>query len=238
MIFEDFYGVEHNFTPKDSGPVLVVCPTRGRPDLAERLAKEFLETSTTANLVFYVDRDHAEQYRVGFTRERHPMWSGNRIHALIGPHIGMAEAVNRVVWCFWDPARIYGMWPDDSYPTISGWDAALEAAFESMKKRIGTVSMPHSAGDYDDIVFASRELLHITGGNFWDADVSHFCGPTMLEMLGDKSQFRRLDRKLALLQHDCIPTGRDMTPDLAKFGHWCIWRRHVIGAQLREAIEA
>lgn len=238
MIFEDCYGIEHNFTPPSAGPVLIACPTRSRLDLVERMARKFHQTSTTATLVFYVDSDQTEEYRVGFTRERHPLWADKRVHAFVGPRIGMATAVNRIVQCFGSPARIYGMWPDDSYPTVEGWDAALENAFDSMKKRIGTVSMPHSCGDYDDIVFASRELMDFTSGNLWDADVGHFCGPTMLEMLGDKSQFRRLDPERAFLNHEAVPTARDMNPDLLKFGYWCIWKRHEIGNKLREAINA
>lgn len=95
--------------------LVVVVPSRGRPDAAKNLAAVFEETRTgDSELVFAVDRDD-------------PDLDGYRdLPTLAGAAASMVEALNQAVWALVhqaaSPPFAVGFMGDDHRPCSVGWD--------------------------------------------------------------------------------------------------------------------
>lgn len=103
--------------------MLVVVPTRGRPDSAERLLERFLKTSTTdAQLLFVVDDDDPEAS--GYSELKHEC--GAWIES--GPRLRLVGSLNAAVMRHVDRYDTVGFMGDDHLPQTYGWDAQLAKA--------------------------------------------------------------------------------------------------------------
>lgn len=116
-------------------PLLVIVPTRGRPQNAARLTKAFEETdSLNADLVFIVDRDD-------------PMLPGyqQRAESWIAPWLlvhrgetgtGLVPALNWAASLYADVYDHLGFMGDDHLPRTAGWDAHVLGALDTAEPRV------------------------------------------------------------------------------------------------------
>jgi hypothetical protein len=108
-----------------TAPLLVIVPTRGRPQNAARLVKAFAETdSLNADLLFVVDQDDSELHAY---REAAP-----RLLAHQGETgTGMVAGLNWAAGLYADVYDHIGFMGDDHIPRTPGWDAHVLGALNS-----------------------------------------------------------------------------------------------------------
>jgi hypothetical protein len=108
-----------------TAPLLVIVPTRGRPQNAARLVKAFEETeSLNADLLFVADHDDPElpAYRT----------AAPRLMAYQGASgTGMVAGLNWAAVIYADVYDHLGFMGDDHLPRTAGWDAHVLGALNS-----------------------------------------------------------------------------------------------------------
>lgn len=109
-----------------TAPLLVIVPTRGRPQNAARLAKAFEETdSLNADLVFVADADDPELPAYHEVAPRLLIYGG-------GPEeSGMTAPLNWAAGLYGDIYDYLGFMGDDHVPRTRGWDAHVLGALET-----------------------------------------------------------------------------------------------------------
>jgi hypothetical protein len=122
--------VDHGTEDAVTAPLLVIVPTRGRPQNAARLVKAFEETdSLNAELVFVADQDDPELPAYHVTTPRlliHRDETGT----------GMVAALNGAASLYADIYDAIGFMGDDHLPRTAGWDAHVLGALNSPEPRI------------------------------------------------------------------------------------------------------
>ena len=119
--------VEIPAAPPQPPRMLVIVPTRGRPDNATRLDRAFFETvgfAPTCDLVFVVDDDDPEMqnYRAQFA-------GGDRYGELvIGPRLGLVGSLNKIAQERAQDYQIVGFMGDDHLPRTREWDQTIKMA--------------------------------------------------------------------------------------------------------------
>lgn len=211
--------------------VLVVCPTRDRPDQAVELAHNVLGTSN-ATICFYVDEDQGGLYG-DLEKLRGP-----RVIVDGGKRQGVVNAANGMA-CGHPNFGIYGLMCDDMRFGTAGWDEYLESCFASFYGRIGVVSPAHDMGTHVDVPFVSREWIDTLG---WFAlpFARHYCWPTVIAMLGECTNITHADeRNLFIVHHQLgTTTGDDFDRDGAAFYKFMMYDFYGHAAKLRKAIGA
>lgn len=100
-------------------PLLVIVPTRSRPDSASLLAQEFYETSTTpTDLLFAVDDDdpRLDEY---LALESYGIW------VEVAERMRMIPTLNHWATQYASRYRALGFMGDDHLPRTHGWDTKL-----------------------------------------------------------------------------------------------------------------
>lgn len=153
--------------------LVVIVPSRGRPDSARELAQTFHRTCTAdTELVFAVDEDDPELdgYR-----------SMLGVLTLARPNRSMVEALNRVaaeVLGRRDPPQAIGFMGDDHRPVTRGWDAAYLEALTTLPgfvygdDRVQGVNLPTQVAISTPVVqalghMAPPVLRHMYVDNYW-----------------------------------------------------------------------
>lgn len=109
--------------------LLMIVPSRGRPDSIAELWDSWQATTTSGNadLLIAVDEDdetlpryqeHAD--RLGFTLR-------------VGKRLRLAGTLNEVAAENWDRYPMLGFWGDDNRPRTIGWDGQLIAALRELR---------------------------------------------------------------------------------------------------------
>jgi hypothetical protein len=116
-------------------PLLVIVPTRGRPQNAARLQRAFDDTdSLNATLLFVVDHDDPELpaywTAAGDGRIRHLTVHDGETGT------GMTAALNRAAAQFTDIYDHLGFMGDDHLPRTAGWDAHVLGALDASEPRV------------------------------------------------------------------------------------------------------
>jgi hypothetical protein len=209
--------------------ICVILPTRDRPQDFLNSARSVAETSTTAQVVAYVDDDQMGIYA--------PLRLPERTQIHYGPRVGVALAVNAVAHAH-PRFGIYGLTTDDSVYLTPGWDDYAEQVFDGYKNGIGVLSAAHLAGRHVNFPFVSREWIDACG---WFAypKAYHFCWDTILELLGEATKITFAPKDKFLIRHDWQPPlNLDHTEaDCRAFLWWCVTERTEIVARLRKAME-
>lgn len=107
--------------------ILVIVPTRSRPDNARRLMQSLVDTeATNARLLFCVDDD--DPYLAEY----------ESLHAnlYIGPRLRIGPTINNAVELFADVYPIVGFMGDDHLPRTKHWDQAVIDALEELRTGI------------------------------------------------------------------------------------------------------
>jgi hypothetical protein len=104
--------------------LLVITPTRGRPDSAARMVAAVKRTAVAdTQVVLGVDEDDSDSYQ-GF--EDKGCWVRS------GPRMNCADWSNRLAKGFGQSFRYLASMSDDHVPVTPGWDGMLIAEIEDM----------------------------------------------------------------------------------------------------------
>lgn len=157
--------------------LVVVVPSRGRPEAAVSLAQAFARTCTAADtrLVFSVDTDDPSDYS--------PLIRNGFVDVAYGVNGSMVEALNRIASETaetWDAFAV-GFMGDDHRPRTKGWDAAYLDALRELGTGIvygndllQREKLPTQCALTADIVralthMAPPTLTHLYVDNYWRA---------------------------------------------------------------------
>lgn len=149
--------------------IVVLCPTRGRPDRAADAFRSFQETKVRRDtrLVFVVDADDPtiETY-LGFARG----WQGKYAIDPDAPYMvvlfddetgDLVKATNAKVHRFWDRFDIIGHIGDDHLFRTSGWDGMVERALEAPGVAYGNDG--HHGENIPTAAFLSSSIVKALG---------------------------------------------------------------------------
>jgi len=212
--------------------ILVICPTRDRPDDAEALLDSLLATSENTVLGLYVDDDQRDLYQRFYGRER--------VLVTCGPRLGPAPSYN-AVWRSYPQFEIYGVACDDIRFLTPGWDEYVHIMIEHFRGRIGVVSADHNGHASVGYPYVSRQWIEILGWLMCPA-MTHFTCDTVIELLGDATELVRAPRSCFAI-HDLAYATAERAEKLAKdataFVEWCTEpRRRAIHSLLDARAEA
>lgn len=113
-----------------TSPLLVIVPTRGRPQNAARLAAAFAETdSLNADLVFVADHDDPELIAYHTAAPRLLVYRGETGN-------GLVPALNWAAGLYADIYDHLGFMGDDHLPRTAGWDAHVLGALDTSRPRV------------------------------------------------------------------------------------------------------
>lgn len=101
--------------------VLIIVPTRGRPDASIEFHKEFLERSMISNLMFAIDEDDAHNY---------PRIEG--VLYEVNPRMGMNGTLNYVANKYADEYNYIVFMGDDHRIRTFGWDIMMAETIGSL----------------------------------------------------------------------------------------------------------
>ena len=166
--------------------LVVIVPSRGRPEAARELYLTFAATRTSAHLLFAVDADDPtrDEYRGAVPGE----WSDN--HDAVGEPSSMVKALNAAALRRAnadDSPFAIGFMGDDHRPRTVGWDARYLDALREMSTGIvygndllQGARLPTQVAMTTDIVralgwMAPPTLVHLAVDNFW-LDLGHAAG--------------------------------------------------------------
>lgn len=160
------------FVAKD---LVVIVPSRGRPEQARALADAFAETCTTdVDLIFAIDDDDP-------TRDSYELFLGTRAGHCISSTRTMVESLNYAANAYLGAGEPFavGFMGDDHRPRTRGWDEQYLAALRAMGTGIvygndllQGQNLPTQCAMTSDIVralgyMAPPELRHMYVDNFW-----------------------------------------------------------------------
>ena len=101
--------------------VLVIVPTRGRPDASIEFHKEFLAKSMISDLMFAIDEDDADSY---------PRIDG--VLYEVNPRMGMNGTLNYVATKYADKYKYIAFMGDDHRIRTFGWDIVMTEKIGSL----------------------------------------------------------------------------------------------------------
>ena len=101
--------------------VLVIVPTRGRPDASIEFHKEFLAKSMISDLMFAIDEDDADNY---------PRIDG--VLYEVNPRMGMNGTLNYVATKYADKYKYIAFMGDDHRVRTFGWDIVMTEKIGSL----------------------------------------------------------------------------------------------------------
>ena len=104
--------------------LLVMVPTRGRPEQCGRLLESFRETTDRADIAFILDPDQEDLY-AGVE------W-GDAAHGVLAPRGTLREKLNQTADAFADSYDALMWTGDDHVFKTPGWDRLMLAALEDM----------------------------------------------------------------------------------------------------------
>jgi hypothetical protein len=146
----------------------VVCPTRGRPGLARKMYESAMDTSTDAEVFFYVCEDEVGLYEQA--NVINPDWSG-----LVGPDQALISKFNLLARRF--PRPLTMMMTDDVVFEAPGWDDRIKAEFDKVPDRLLCVC---PADGRDD-----RSRTFWTVSREWMGFLGYFMPPHFTTFYGD-----------------------------------------------------
>src|SRR6266566_2395256 len=136
--------------------LMVLCPTRGRPDKAREAYQSFLVNSASGHskMVFVLDED--EERLTDYQHLPHILVPRGRP--------GMTDALNAAIEKFWDGYQVIGFIGDDHRFRTHGWDTR----FEDHLTRVGGGFAYGNDGNwqYGEIptqIFISSSILRALG---------------------------------------------------------------------------
>jgi hypothetical protein len=218
-----------------SGPILVTCASRDRPDELLECVQSFVQTSNRADIAVFVDADQIHQYLDAYD------WTpyNHRIRWNVDKRMGPVASNNYLYEKHKHEYRIFGTTPDDSRFAVKGWDGYVIDTFDGFIGRLGVVSPATNDGDYCTHPYVSREWIEEVG---WYAypQAYAFIWDTVIEMLGEATQleyappdrFRMMHRTLTSSNSHLLPG------EAHSFLSWCAVGRRAIVKRIRAKMKS
>lgn len=157
-----------------SNDLVVIVPSRGRPDAAIELAESFTETQATCRLVFALDDDDPTHTQYAGAMKMYPA----SVHVGQSPST-MVHALNTVANLYRNDSFAVGFMGDDHRPRTTGWDRFYLDALRGLGTGIVYGNdllqgprIPTQCAMTSDIVralgfMAPPTLTHLFVDNFW-----------------------------------------------------------------------
>ena len=219
--------------------LLIICPSRSRPEYLKKMIKSFVETSTVAHMVVRLDEDQRELYA--------GVEAPERVFLEYGPKVGPGGSINGSAYTNMvlsqernqmalRPYDAFCAAPDDAEFVTPGWDLYALEVIKSFPGRIGVVSAAHGQGTFLNYPCVSKEWINVLG---WYAHPSiyHFCWDTMHELLGDATSIVYAPKDKWLMEHQGLPQEMGKYGvDCEAFLIWCVLERPQVVQRLRAAI--
>jgi hypothetical protein len=146
--------------------VLVIVPTRGRPDASVEFHKEFLQKSMISDLMFAIDEDDADSY---------PRIDG--VLYEVNPRMGMNGTLNYVANKYSDSYKYIVFMGDDHRVRTFGWDLVMAEKIGSLGVAYGNdliqgQALPTAVMMSSNIIkaigyMAPPKQKHMYLDNFW-----------------------------------------------------------------------
>ena len=139
--------------------MVVIVPSRGRPDNFKRLAERWLEWDTNALLAVKVDDDDptAEQYLDIASQ------LGSEIGLTIAPRKRLAPTLSEAAFMYTDFFTYIGFMGDDHLPQTRGWENILQNAMQSSNPSIVYGNDLHQGANIPTEVFMSASIIKKRG---------------------------------------------------------------------------
>jgi hypothetical protein len=172
-----------------NGRILVMIPTRDRPQELDGAVESVHQTSSLADVVAYVDDDQVDLYRS----------SQANCYFHHGPRIGPVAAANAIVKQM-PGYSAYGLITDDSRMISPGWDGWLLEVVDQFPNKICVVSPHHNQGNHVDMPFVSRKWIDVVG---WFACPAchHHAWPIITGLIGEMTAIVHSPRQMFALVH-------------------------------------
>ena len=183
--------------------ILILCPTRGRPEQMKRMLNSLMETSTVLpEIVFYIDDDDNASQSCMMEI------ATSRVRAVIGPRIVMSEMWNKCAQSA--TGEILLLSGDDVVFRTKGWDDQVRRAFAAFPDRLVLV---HGDDGLHGNKFGTHCFLH----RAWIDAVGYFTPPYFSSDYGDtwiNDVFNAVNRRI------CLPFVTEHMHPLAGKGEW------------------
>lgn len=180
-----------------NGRVLVMCASRGRPEALQRMLDSARVTSSTADIIVYVDDDQKDLY--AGVRGRYRVASGRRL--------GPCASLNALAKLMPD-YEAYGAMTDDCTFETVGWDQWVLKTAASFKAGIGAIAPKTVEGDEDrmDFPWLTNRWVEVLG-KFVPVKTYHFFWDVVLQVMGEQTQIAFAKEDEFLIRHeDMVPS--------------------------------
>ena len=187
-----------------AGDLLVIVPSRGRPQNAARLLHAVHETRKAATHV-HIAVDDDDPALPEYRKAVRCMEDGDRFET--GPRGGLAAWTNRVAVARTGEYPYLASLGDDMVPRTPGWDAALIRAIEAMGGTGLAYPWDGTREDIPEAVVASSDIVAALGW-FCEPSLSHFYVDNVWADLGRAAGCLRYLRAVAVDHLNPVAQGR------------------------------
>jgi hypothetical protein len=150
--------------------LLVLVPSRGRPQSVAEMAKAWEATNTKAHLLYVVDDDDLTLPE--YATACRDFWVGLRV----GKRLRLGPTLNAVATDCTDRAEAIAFLGDDHRPRTPGWDAALLAELDALGHGIAYGNDLLQGPNLPTAVVMSSSIVQALG---------YFCPPGLIHMYLD-----------------------------------------------------
>jgi len=197
-----------------NGSVLVVCPTRGRPAKAEKMAESFKATTNyRSKLLLLIDDDDPSDYSA--------LIRSDICETAVRPRTDIVPMINRAIRERLHDYSFFGLMVDDGVFTTPGWDQ-----FVALATPMGGVMSPaHNYGRHVDMPYVHRRWVERLG---WYANerFKYWCWPTFTGILAQAAgRIVHAPKESFYIHHDDMGPGRweDFKTEANVFYEECLW---------------
>lgn len=142
---------------------LIIVPTRGRPDKAERLYHA-IQTTADVNVIFCVDNDDSKLVE----------YQATNLPLLVGPRKRLVGTLNEVSKQFAADYDIIGFLGDDTLPQTYRWDVEVQNNFK--RNMVAYANDGHQRAGLPTGVFMDSRIVEILG---------YMVPPTFIHLFAD-----------------------------------------------------
>lgn len=150
--------------------LLMIVPSRGRPQSVALLAQAWADTDATAKLLLCVDNDDHTMSQYVDACEQHG------IEILVGPRRRMGPTLNEVAVRYCDSWTAIGFMGDDHRPRTTGWDVRMLAELD----RLG-----HGIVYGDDLIHGANLPTAVVMSASIVQTLGYMCPPGLIHLMLD-----------------------------------------------------
>lgn len=211
-----------------NGRIAVLCPSRGRPDLALEAYKSVVSTSSSADVFMPIEEDQQDAYSALYGLPRLSISVHGRSPATVRINDAARRASGYEVMCgFVDDARF----------ETPAWDAWTLETIRSFPGHIGVVMAHHNGDPGGGFPFVSGRWVSAIGF-MADPEMKQFCWDTATEIMGASTNVVYASQdQLSIYHRHEVGDDREaiFAEDAIRFLGWCGTKRRLAVERLLEA---